>query len=107
MSFGLVDCCAWAGANNDAETTGSTFFSPNRQVASPGVFGSLPTALGAARPMKDGAAGEMATAADQGQARRDLALVAGPAHDRLVGTHDPLAIIAVEVDRHAAAKEFD
>ena len=59
-------------------------------------------AIGAAGPVQHGAAGKMAAAADQGQARRDLALVAVPIDDRLIGSHHPRAIVAVQVDRGAA-----
>ena len=61
-------------------------------------------AVGAAGPVQHSAAGKMAAAADQRQARRDLALVVLPIDDRLIGPHDPLAIGGVQVDRRAAER---
>ena len=63
-----------------------------------------PAAVRAVRPVQHRAAGEVAAAADQGEARRDLAGVAVPEHDRPIVAHDPLAVGGMEIDRHAAER---
>src|SRR4029078_13259676 len=52
--------------------------------------------------MQDGAAGKMAAGADEGYVIGNPMAVAGPRPDAGVGPRHPLAIIAMQIHRHAA-----
>ena len=58
------------------------------------VAGEQRPRAGAGGPVQDGAAGEVAAAADQREPRRQLVGLALPEHDGRVGPHDPLAVAA-------------
>ena len=49
--------------------------------------------------VQDGAAGEVAAGPDQREAMPEIERLAVPQRDRVVGPHDPLGVLAVQVDR--------
>jgi hypothetical protein len=59
-------------------------------------------AIGAVGPMEHRAAGEMAAAADEREARGDLPRVAVPEHDRAIVPDHPVGVVGVEVDGNVA-----
>ncbi len=63
---------------------------------------SAPGSAAAAFPVQHRAAGEMAAAADQRCARRNLQRLAGPQPDAGAGVHDPFLVVAVQEDRAIA-----
>jgi hypothetical protein len=58
-------------------------------------------AAGTARPVQHRAALEVTAAPDEYETLGQCLGLPFPKHDGLVGTHDPLAVSGVEVDRHA------